>query len=268
MAFLERDNNKKVYFEDYGKGADAVVLIHGWGAGVRAWDYSLDVLIDAGHRVVAIDHRACGRSDKDFDDVGINAIAGDVVALVEKLQLSRVVLNGWSLGGAVAVEAATQLQARCVGLFLTCAASPCYLQKSDYTHGGTDDALAETLAALSADRVNFLAALSQGVCAAEVSPDVVRWMYDMFLESSPRAAKSLAELGPLDQREMLAALDIPIVSTVGAADQVVDPEVCRSVANYNASARVVEFAESGHAPFIEESEKYHAELLGFLKNCF
>ena len=61
----------------------------------------------AGHRVVLIDHRGCGESSKDFADMGIEAIAGDVVALVEHLGLSKVVLNGWSLGGSVVVAAAT-----------------------------------------------------------------------------------------------------------------------------------------------------------------
>jgi non-heme chloroperoxidase len=267
MAYLERENGHRVYYEDYGSGDSAILLIHGWGMSLRAWDYSLDALIDAGFRVVALDHRGCGNSDKDFADLGIKAIAADVVALAEQLKLERVVLNGWSLGGAVAVEAASALAQRCAGLFLTCAASPAYLQKSDYPYGGTEQALADTVAAMSADRVNFLAALSQGVCASEVSDDVVRWMLAMFLKSSPQAAKSLAELGPLDQRDTLASLNVPILSIVGGQDQVVDPQVCRSVSDYNPQASIVEFDSSGHAPFIDETERYNAELIGFIRNC-
>ena len=46
-------------------------------------------LVDAGHRVVTLDHRGCGLSDKDFDDMSINAIAGDVAALVAELGLTK-----------------------------------------------------------------------------------------------------------------------------------------------------------------------------------
>ena len=120
---------------------------------------------------------------------------------------------------------------------------------------------------MSADRVNFLAALSQGVCATEVSDDVLRWILNMFLKASPQAAKSLAELGPLDQRETLASLSIPVVSIVGAKDQVVDPQVCRSVSDYNTGASIVEFENSGHAPFIDETERYNVELISFIKNA-
>ncbi len=264
MAFIEREEGKRVYYEDHGEGNSVIILVHGWGMGVRTWDYSLPRLLAAGQRVVMFDHRGCGRSDKDFSDMGIQAIAGDLVALVEALNVQQVVLNGWSLGGAVVVEAARQLGDICSGLVLTCGASPCYLQKPDYPHGGTDEALAETMAAMAADRVNFLAALSAGICASEVSQVVVDWMWAIFMESSPTAAQSLGELGALDQRDILANLSMPMLSFVGAQDGVVDPNVCRSVADYNKGVTLVECPNSGHAPFIEEGEHYHDHLLAFL----
>ncbi len=267
MAYLNRENGGRVYYEDYGSGDTAVLLVHGWGMGVRVWDYSLMALVDAGYRVVALDHRGCGQSDKDFKDLSISAIAGDVVALVAALGLDRVVLNGWSLGGAVVVAAASQLEQRCAGVVLTCGATPAYLQKSGFPHGGTDQDLADTLAAMASDRVNFLAALSQGVCASAVSEQVINWMWQMFLQASPLAARSLAELGPLDQREMLASLEVPIMSIVGGKDAVVDPEICRSVSSFNARARIVEFENAGHAPFIDDAGRYNAELVGFLGEC-
>jgi non-heme chloroperoxidase len=267
MAYLERDNDGRIYYESYGRGDSAVVLVHGWGMGLRAWDYSLQALLKAGYRVVALDHRGCGASDKDFADMGIDAIAGDVVGLVDALELNRVVLNGWSLGGAVAVAAAEKLGQRCAGLVLTCGATPVYLQKSDFPHGGTDQALADTLAAMGADRVNFLAALSQGVCASAVSDRVVSWMWQMFMQASPQAATTLAELGPLDQRSALASLRIPILSFVGGKDAVVDPQICRSVGTFNAGARIIEYENAGHAPFIDETARYNADLINFIGDC-
>lgn len=267
MAQLSRENGKNVYYENYGSGSSAVVLIHGWGMSCRTWDYCLPALLAAGHRVISIDHRGCGSSDKDFDDVGIDAIAGDVVALINDLGLEKVVLNGWSLGGAVAVKVASELGAACAGLALTCAATPVYIQKPDYPHGGTEEAMEGTVAGLYADRVNFLSALAKGVCASEVSEDVERWMTEIFLQGSPNAVATIAELGPLDQRAMLGALSVPIVSFVGALDAVVDPNVCRSVPDYNSAAQLVEFSGSGHAPFIEDTENYNSELLTFISSC-
>jgi pimeloyl-[acyl-carrier protein] methyl ester esterase len=47
----------------------------------------------------------------------------------------------------------------------------------------------------------------------------------------------------------------------------VDPAVCRSVADYNPNTRLVEFDACGHAPFIEERERYNSELIAFLGDC-
>lgn len=264
MAYLERDNGRRVYYEDNGSGELAIVLIHGWGMSLRLWDYSLPILLEAGFRVVALDHRGCGQSDKDFGDMSIAAIAEDVTALVHSLGLEKVALNGWSLGGAVAVEAAASLGSACAALVLTCGATPAYLQKADFPYGGTDEALAGTLEAMAADRANFLRALSEGVCATEVSESVVQWMWQVFMDASPRAAQTLAGLGPLDHRETLSGLDMPILSFVGGKDEVVDPAVCRAVADYHPNTRTVEFEAAGHAPFLEESIGYHQALIEFL----
>ena len=264
MAYLTTDCDKNVYYEDYGSGSSAVLLIHGWGFSCRAWDNTLPALLAAGHRVVMIDHRGCGRSDKDFADMGILAIAGDVVALVAKLGLESVVLNGWSLGGAVAVEAADRLGERCTGLALTGGATPIYTQKPDFQAGGTDADMAGTVAALQADRIGFLAGLSHAVCAVDVGEPLVSWMWQVFCEASPMAHVTLGQLAQLDQRQQLAALGMPIISFVGSADVFVAPEICRWVGEHNANARVVEYEGVGHAPFVEVAERYNTDLLAFL----
>ena len=264
MSYLTREDGKQVYYESYGAGDSALLLIHGWGMSGRSWDHVVPALVDAGHRLVLIDHRGCGKSDKDFSDLSIGAIAGEVVALVETLGLSGVVLNGWSLGGAVAVEAADRLGDVCRGLVLTGGATPVYTQKPDFPHGGTDEDMAGTLAALAADRVNFLHGLSQAVCVKPVGENIEHWFWQTFLEASPLAGASLGELAQLDQREMLAGLGMPILSFVGSQDGFVAPPICRWVGENNPNARVVEFEGVGHAPFIEEKEAYLNALLEFL----
>jgi pimeloyl-ACP methyl ester carboxylesterase len=264
MAYLEREKQRRVYYEDYGSGDQAVVLIHGWGASLRTWDYTLPMLCDAGHRVVLMDHRGCGGSDKDFSDFSIEAIASDVVALVSELGLTQVVLNGWSLGGAVVVQAAADLGARCSGVVLTCGASPTYIQKPDFPHGGDPSAMGETMAAMRANRPEFLWGLTQGVAATPLPEATLRWMWQIFMDSSPAAGASLAALEPLDQRQLIGTLACDILSCVGTGDVVVDPAIGRAVPQFNRRATVVEFEGCGHAPHIEAPDKYNAELMKFV----
>ena len=103
MAYLDTAQGR-VYYEHHTGEKVPVLLIHAWAMSVRVWDSTLSALQEAGHAVIAFDHRACGRSDKDFGDFSIEAIAGDAAALCDKLGLDQVVVNGWSLGGAVATQ--------------------------------------------------------------------------------------------------------------------------------------------------------------------
>ena len=48
MAYLEREADRRIYFEDYGSGDSAVVLVHGWGMSVRTWDFDLNAFAKPG----------------------------------------------------------------------------------------------------------------------------------------------------------------------------------------------------------------------------
>lgn len=264
MATLAVDGTKSIYYEDLGAGATALVLIHGWGMSGRCWDGILKPLLHAGLRVITIDHRGCGRSDHDFADLSIDAIASDVAMLASHLKLQNVILNGWSLGGAVATKAASLLGDRCKALVLTAGASPIYTQKPDLPLGGTAEDVAGVVAAMDDDRVTFLAGLAHAVCAKPVSEAVLAWMADAFIASAARASSTLGELADIDQRDLLLGLDLPVLSYICGKDGFVAPEISRWVAENHPRAQGVEFPESGHAPFIEERDAYVSSLLNFV----
>jgi pimeloyl-ACP methyl ester carboxylesterase len=263
MGHLTRENSSKIYYEDSGSGDSAIVLIHGWGVNLRVWDKTVPALTAAGHRVIALDHRACGQSDADFESISIEGIASDVVALVHELGLRKVVLNGWSLGGAVAVNVANTLQDLCVGVLLTCAVTPAFVQKDGYPHGGDMESFEGIVGAVNTAREETLPNLSIG-CFAEGAPQKqIDAMTELFRQSDPAATASLAQLGTLDQRDDLQALRQPVLVIVGAQDALVDPNIPRSVQNFHANTVTVEFEKSGHSPFWEETDKYNAELVSF-----
>jgi pimeloyl-[acyl-carrier protein] methyl ester esterase len=264
MSYIERENGRKIYFEHHAGSKTPVMLIHGWGTSCRVWDTTLVALRTAGHTVVAFDQRGCGQSDKDFAANTIALGAEDAVAILDHLGIRRAVLNGWSLGGAIAVETAARLGSRCAGLVLTAAASPRYVQAPDYPHGGAPGSATATVDVMRKDRANFFDALTKAVCAEPQSQAMHIWMWSQFMLTSPCADHSLAELDVVDQRATLAKLDVPVLSVVGAKDVVVAPDVCRSVAQYAKVCQVVEFEACGHAPFIEDGERYREAVLGFL----
>jgi pimeloyl-[acyl-carrier protein] methyl ester esterase len=264
MGYLERGDGRRVYFEDHHGPGRPFMLIHGWAMSGRVWDTTLAALLRRGHRVATFDQRACGASDKDFGDMSIAAAIGDAVALAEHLGLFGVVINGWSLGGAVAAGAAQALGARCGGLILTCGASPRYTRADDFPHGGSRADIAAMIGSMEADRATFFHGVSKAVCARPVGPAVEDWMWSIFMQSGPSVDASLLALAGVDQREMLRALNVPVLSIVGTADTFVPPEIGEAAASLAKDGTALRFEGCGHAPFLEDFARYTQALDSFV----
>ncbi|WP_368680343.1 alpha/beta hydrolase (plasmid) [Rhodococcus opacus] len=265
MATLQVEDGKKIYFEHYKSGNKTpVLLINGWGASVRVWDLTLPALLKAGHEVVVFDQRGCGKSDKDFADVSVQAIASDAIQIIEATGINRPALLGWSFGAAVAVEVAAQVGALSA-LLLVGPPTPKYLQAPDYPYGGTAEILEQTLSALSQDRPNFLRGLAQGMAAQDLGNTMVDWLWQMLMQTSPVADESMNDLGRIDHREILPKLTVPTAVYYGAKDAIIDPEIARVCAALVPNSELLEFAESGHAPFLEESSRFNDNVVDFLR---
>lgn len=263
MAFLETDDGGRVYYEHHRASKLPVVLVHGWGMSGDYWASAVEALLAAGHGAIVVDHRGCGRSDRDFADMSIDAIARDVAAIVDRCGAGRVVLNGWSLGGAVVVAAAELLGDRVAGLVLTCGASPRYVQGEDFPHGGTAADVLAIGAAITADRPGFFRALAEGASGEGASEAMIGWVERGFIATAPRASETLAGLATLDQRELLASFSFPILSIGGAKDTIADPAIAGYAANCAHNGRLLTF-DTGHSPQLEAPTAYNEALLGFL----
>ncbi len=90
------------------EGADGrlapILLIHGLASAARIWDLTAPLLASSGHRVVALDQRGHGESDKPDTGYTFEEIVADDYALAEQLRLERPVVVGHSWGGSVVVQ--------------------------------------------------------------------------------------------------------------------------------------------------------------------
>ena len=98
----------EIFYSDQGNG-DGVILVHGFAASVQEnWVKAgwIQMLTRAGRRVVAIDLRGHGQSTafRQSADYSLPLMAGDVLAIVEHLQIKKPDLIGFSLGARVVLE--------------------------------------------------------------------------------------------------------------------------------------------------------------------
>jgi len=86
---------------DFGGDGPGVLLLHGLAGTAREWEDTAGWLTET-HRVVALDQRGHGRSERRPADISREAFRADAVAAIEQLGLAPVVLIGQSLGGHTA----------------------------------------------------------------------------------------------------------------------------------------------------------------------
>ncbi len=111
---LSSDGSEIVY-EVKGKGDTAIVFVHGFSCDRSYWDRQTDFFTTK-YRVVAVDLAGHGASDKTRLNYTIESFADDVIAVIKRLQLKKVILVGHSMGGYVVLEVANKLQGEVIGL--------------------------------------------------------------------------------------------------------------------------------------------------------
>lgn len=90
----------RIVYDDYGKGRDAVVLVHGWACNRTFWRFQAPVLA-ASTRVIALDLPGHGDSDKPEITYDENLFARSIHAVLESAGVRRAVLVGHSMGTPV-----------------------------------------------------------------------------------------------------------------------------------------------------------------------
>src|ERR1044071_6186939 len=100
---LARVRGIEVAYDDTGGSGAALVLLHGFPFDRSMWRGQLEAL-GGESRVVAPDLRGLGETPLGDGDITIEAMAEDVAALLDELNLGRVRLGGPSMGGYVPFE--------------------------------------------------------------------------------------------------------------------------------------------------------------------
>lgn len=108
-------NGIRLWYAVFGHG-DPVILVHGGLANSDYWGLQVRVLAQR-YQVIVLDSRGHGRSTRTAAPIGYDAMASDVLALMDTLHIRKAALVGWSDGAIIGLDIAIHHPERLTKLF-------------------------------------------------------------------------------------------------------------------------------------------------------
>lgn len=243
----------------------AILFIHGFSQCWLAWDRQLRSDLAANYRLVAMDLRGHGASDKPragYDDSRL--WADDVDAAIRELGLEQPVLCGWSYGPLVILDYIRHYGEDAIG----------GIQFVDgITKLGTDEALAvlapEFLALVpgffssdAEDSVRSLSSLLRMCFAHAPSASELYTMLGYNVAVPPFVRQALFSRA-VDNDDLLPMIRTPVLITHGAADSIVRSSVVEQHRRAITHTKVDIMPGACHAPFWDDATSFNRRLVAF-----
>jgi len=257
-------NDVRIAYDDAGSGRP-VVLIHGFPLSRRMWRPQLSALQEH-FRVIAPDLRGHGESTVPPGPYSMDAMAGDIAALLDRLSVQRAVLVGLSMGGYVSLAFCRLWPQRVSALVLA----------DTKAVPDTPEGKQARDSMISLVQEKGMEAIEEVMLPRLLAPATLRTKPDVAAEVSAmiRGTHPEGAIGALqgmrdrpDSTEVLRSLTCPVLCICGEEDVLSPPSAAQEMAALARSGRVEVVPSAGHLPNLENPNAFNSALLAFLSGC-
>ncbi|MTD57503.1 alpha/beta fold hydrolase [Amycolatopsis pithecellobii] len=242
-----------------------LLLLHAFPVDARMWNAVREPLA-ARVRLITPDQRGLGRTPLPETDraPSLDDAARDVLALLDKLELDRVVLGGCSMGGYLTMAVLRLAPERVGGLVLI-----------DTRASADTPEAAENRErmAVRAETEGDLGWLAEGMLPNLLAertrterPDVVETVRDLIESQRPAGVAWAARAvgARRDSSDLLATADIPALVVVGEQDVLTTPDDARRMADLLPKGELAVLPGVGHLTPLEAPAALTEAILGWL----
>lgn len=242
-----------------------ILFIHGFSQCRLCWRKQLQSELAEDFRLVTLDNRGHGLSEKRRDVYGDTQLwADDIQAVITSLELDRPVLVGWSYGGEIICDYLRHHgQERIRGIHFVGAVSR--LGNSALRFMGKEFlALAAGFGSGEVEQcVDTLKQFTRLCSHKEILPEDFYFFLGCSMAVPPYVRARLFGRH-IENDDLLMTITKPVFIAHGEADRIVLPEM----ANYHAAkikhAQLSLYPNIGHMPFWEDSKRFNAQLRSFV----
>jgi non-heme chloroperoxidase len=250
-------NTVNLFYEDLGMG-NPVVFIHGWPLNHEMWEYQLSELPMHNMRCIAYDRRGFGKSDRPLKNYDYETLADDLKSVLDQLELTKVTLVGFSMGGGeiaryIGKYGAEQIEK----VVLISAVTPYMLKTDDNPEGADKSAFEEMVQKISVDRPAFFTAFGKKFYGVDlfsqpVSQPLLDWN---------QCVRSFSET---DFRKDVLKIKVPTLIIHGDADKTVPVTAGKRTAALLPHATYIVYEGAPHGLFFTDKERLNADLIHFI----
>ncbi|HAQ36807.1 MAG: hypothetical protein CMF74_12990 [Maricaulis sp.] len=254
-----------------GTGPD-LLLVHGWSAHAGFFD-SIRTRLDQSFRVIAPDLRGHGQSAPGSAPLTIDQLADDMGVLAHALDLQDAVALGWSMGATVLWRHLAEHGSNRFSGLIVEDMSPRILNDHAWVLGMTNglDAQSSKRATeiMRADWAAYASAFAPRMFARESLTrcgDIAAWAAREIAACDGAVMADLwTSMAAEDSRPFLTELKLPVRVIHGAMSEAYSPETSRFLVETLPDAELVTFTRSGHAPHLEEAERFADAVAEFAR---
>jgi non-heme chloroperoxidase len=245
-----------------------IVFIHGASQCLLQWSRQLNSSLADDHRIIAVDMRGHGLSDKPRDAYSDSKLwADDVNAVIQVLKLDHPVLSGWSYGPLVFLDYIRHYgEDRVGGLQFIGAVTK--LGSQEAISVLTPEFLAVVPQFLSTDAetsVRGLEGLLRLCFAHEPSPSELYLMLGYSVSVPPYVRQGLFSRA-INNDDLLPKIRKPVLITHGAADAIVRPIAVDQHKQVVPHAQVQLMPNTGHGTFWDDAPAFNERLHTFCES--
>lgn len=248
-----------VAYDDHGDpDKPALVLSSSLGTPRAMWDPQLEALT-AHFRVIRYDHRGHGDSPTPPGPYTLADLGGDVVALLDRLDIGRAHVCGLSLGGLVGLWLAASRPER-VERLVACCTAAAFPAESWHDRAATVRTHGTKVMADQTMERWFTPGFRQR------RPDVVDRMRTLLLATRTEGYAGCCEaLAGADLTDALADITVPTLAIAGADDPATPPEQLERIAGGVADGRLIVVDDAAHLVNLEQPERVTALIRDHLR---
>ncbi|MDQ0383019.1 alpha/beta fold hydrolase [Amycolatopsis thermophila] len=226
----ENSADIRIHYNDHGSG-QPVVLIHGYPLDGNSWERQERALLAAGYRVITYDRRGFGKSSQPTTGYDYDTFAADLHTLLEQLELTGIVLGGFSMGTGEVTRYLGRYGSARVSKAAMFGVIPPFLLKTPDNPEGVDGSVFDGIKEMVVrDRYTwFENFLNDFYNVDKLGPDRISkyaWQasFNVAAGASPYASYVCVDTWLTDFRDDLPKIDVPTLVVHGTEDRILPYE--------------------------------------------